>query len=377
MSSQSAYSAAPPLASAPSTAPARTPSAGAVGGAASTRVPIPVVRPRDGVDRIACSFNYRRSAEVGFEPKDRRLVVLQRAGDESDFRLGEFELSVDYRRSKRGGGALSIIASTPPFEVTDAYDFGSATVAAQLPRAGHGFTGLRYVHTAGSPGELQYYCGAHDPGEDLSQEAASQTHPGPEAPAGSVVECHASVTDRDGTVLHHETLVIVPENNRPSRMQFEGFALTGSYIVGEYDSGGLYLDASAKGADIRDAYQSMGHALPSNLLSEAKFLGARELIDRATGRALRYSCATVADHEIASSPASRALAADCSFFPRANELSVGMSFAQVQAILGPPTSKAPDGSWAEWYRDSPKHVNPYLRLAFHDAHLSQLSCGLR
>jgi hypothetical protein len=56
---------------------------------------------------------------------------------------------------------------------------------------------------------------------------------------------------------------------------------------------------------------------------------------------------------------------------------VGKTVEEAKALIGEPVSVAADGSSAEWYRSSPKHVNPYLRATLTDGRITSSSCGLR
>ncbi len=186
---------------------------------------------------------------------------------------------------------LEILAQTGSGTISERYDFGTAIAAAHLPSGGHGFTGLRYLTHPTSGSELQYFCGGYDASTDFSDEAFSQSTPGPAAPASSTISCALTLTDATGAVLSNEVLVV--DSATPRSASVGEFSFEARRVAGEYDSGGIMIDASMPGVPrlLHSLYQTHGGDVPMNLVQGPSFTGERTLTEPG-GSTLTYACRT-------------------------------------------------------------------------------------
>lgn len=248
-------------------------------------VSVPQAPP--GTDRIACFFFWRRSDAHSFRAADKHQTVLQNIGDTDAFAIGDFRFDVRYGASSDGGAKLDLSTRAGGATIGSSYDFGTATVPAHLPASGHGFTGLRYMNHPGSGSEIQYFCGAFNAAADLTDDAASQSSPGPGAPAGSTVKC--TITASDGTNTERRELVVSTDSMREN---IAGFSFSAGYTPGSYDSGGVVIGAGPT-ADpdlVHTLYALNGTEMPNDLMPTGGFTGVRTIENGSA--TLSYRCRT-------------------------------------------------------------------------------------
>jgi hypothetical protein len=259
--------------------------------------PLAIAAPDPAADSVACHFAWRRDVTTGHDPKNRRTQALAKTGTRESFALGDFAIDVAYE-SVADGTQLRIDVGDPTFGVHESYDFGKANVSANLPSAGHGFTGLRYVTHPRTKSELQYMCAAVARGQSLANDGWMQARPGPAAPASAGVRCRFEHLLRSGSwqVLEPFGDVTRAEGGAPTGRgaahRTGVFTFAASYLAGGEESGVVMVDVQWGGATLRDFYQLMDDDRPSNLFAGAGFTGTRELEDRQTRSRLRYRCET-------------------------------------------------------------------------------------
>lgn len=245
--------------------------------------------PTQGDDRLACSFFWRKSDGHSFRKGDQRIVELDTVGTKG-VQLHDFEVAIEVDASNGGGRVLHVVSEAGPAEISEHYDFGTHNGAAHLPGGGHGFTGLRYLTHPTNRSEMQFWCGSYDAKADVTDEMAAQESPGPVAPEQSVVECTASLLDADANPKDSKTFTIANE----AAIRLGEFELRTHYFPGEYDSGGVGVDVSAKGMPnvVHSLYQLDGRELPANIITGSSFTGVQEVRSVPSGERLSYSCRT-------------------------------------------------------------------------------------
>lgn len=239
--------------------------------------------PAPAGERLACSFFWRESnahphsVTEHLEPGATATVVS----------VGDFEVTLAASANDTGGRALDLRVGSGEGAAASRYDFGAHRAAAHLPASGHGFTGLRYVSHPQSGSELQYFCGAYPAGVDVTDDSASQQHPGPSVPKGRV-SCEVELLE-EGTSTEART--VGPGLDAPERVGPFSFGV--QYLEPEYDAGGVMVDVSADGAPhLHVLYQLSGPGLPANTLPDPSFTGV-QTVEGPGAASLRWRCAVV------------------------------------------------------------------------------------
>ena len=249
----------------------------------------PVADASAAADRLVCWFAWRKSDTHGFAKRNHKVLPLRDAGDGDSFRLGDQSIDIALADSGSGGLRLDIDVAAGQMQVAEDYDFGSERRLANLPPAGHGFTGLRYVTHPSSSSELQYGCETLEPGQTFDREGVDPPTHGPAAPGDAAISCEVSGTDGHGPAAPLAELVVTGPDAADPRQTLGSVTWSSSRIDARYEAGSLFFDTAVGKGGVRDMYQDHG-TLPANLMPSG-FTGTRTIRDAVTGAEVTYVCA--------------------------------------------------------------------------------------
>lgn len=255
----------------------------------------PPAGPADGA-RIVCNFAWRPAVTQSFRRADQRRIQLTIDRATRAFRLGELDVTLDYElRSTAPNPGLHIAIGAGGRTIAeDDYRFPGGAMPNNLPRAGHGFTGLSYVTPPDGTGELQHQCVVARPGDPSVDDGWVIGRPGPAAPAGSHVVCDATLEVPGAAPVRRRLDLGDPTLQRGINFSLSASAQLGpfhmglTYFPGNFESGAAIVDVSNGQASVRAFHQTVDDELPASL-ADGGYTG-RRTHTAANGARLRYTC---------------------------------------------------------------------------------------